>query len=91
MDTSHYEYCFQREARGIATSTKVNASGEDGEADGGDEGSRLRVGDPLVVHVPPQQFLHTTCHIHRVVQIKVTVGVQDRVGAGKEKGKMVRG
>lgn len=43
--------------------------------------SRLGVGDPLTVHGAPQQLLHVPCHIHRVFQVKIALGVQHRVGA----------
>lgn len=57
INTSHYEYCFQREAiHGIKTSTKVTPLArmkklEMATGQGGWGGaSRLCVGDPLTVH-----------------------------------------
>lgn len=42
--------------------------------------SRLGMGNPLTVHGAPQQLLHVPRHIHRVFQVKITLGVQHRVG-----------
>lgn len=43
--------------------------------------SRLGVGDPLTVHGATQELLHVPRHIHRVFQVKITLGVQYRVRA----------
>lgn len=52
-----------------------------GASAGREAGSRLRVGEPLTVHGPAQELLHTPRHVHRVLQVEVPVGVQDGVGA----------
>lgn len=84
INTSHYEYCFQREAiHGIKTSTRVTplARMKKLKMGGGRGASRLRMRDPLTVHRSAQEFLHTSCHIHCVIQVKVPIVVKDRVRA----------
>lgn len=92
MDTSHYEYCFQREAiHGIKTSTRGPPPVRTTAVAARAGGSRLRVGDPLTVHGAAQELLHAARHIHRVFQVEVPIGVKDGVRAGKGKKRMGEG
>lgn len=69
------------------TETRTQHSPHRATAGGpGTRPSRLGMGDPLTVHRAPQQLLHMPCHVHGVIQVEVSLGVQHGVGAAGGRG-----